>query len=224
MSQLITVQDVKDGINNMLPTNYVSDDADLLAFVNRAARRLVKKAPIPHLTKEIDATIVVDVNSPEGSFVLDVSLYDHVKAFRNEDNKRVYNIAPLSDRFLDAHTSRDNFIDIGLLPNYQGDRYYEVPETSCDDLEGVTLKALVKCSYIEVTSLSDYLPFSAIGGIKLALTAVFYEDKGETNNAKQAWLDAIQEETESSIAYRGPVYPTLKFYGTEALGVTQSVY
>ena len=195
----------------MIPSNYIDVDADFMSFANRAAQRLVSKAPVPHLLREISVTITADGNS-DGSVIMDVELFESFLAFRIEETGMVYHISPLSDRYVNNAVARENFVDLGLLPTYTGNRYFEVPKVFCG-LGDYTLKALAKGSYEEISAMTDVLPFDNVGSMKLAMSAVFFEDKGESTSADEYWAKAILEETESAREYIGAAYPTIKFYG-----------
>ena len=217
MSTLVTLQRLYDEASHILPSQCTQDLTDFTTLANRAAERLILKGAVPGMLREIELPFDADRR-----ITLATDEYYHVMSFGYCD--RPWRIVALTDKYLSEGVGRDAFIDYGYNPTDDTQRLYEAPQDLKEDLTGETCTALVKVKYVPVSNLTDKFPISAIGGLKLAMVAMYYEDQGDQATAESYWTMAVRELEESSRQFRGPVAPSIQFFDPMETDTTQHMY
>ena len=217
MSTLVTLDRLYDEVSYILPSNCVADFDEFTTLANRAVERLVIKGAVPGMLREVE----LGFNS-ERQILLSTSDYYSIFAIEYQD--RPFHIAPITDKYLGVGVARDAFIDHGYLESDDTMRVYVAPADAKEDMTAETVTALVKKKYSPVVVGTDTFPISAIGGIKLAMTAMHYEDQGDQKTAQEYWMLSMRELEESSRQFRGPVVPAIQFFDPAMTDATNQFY
>jgi len=220
MSKPITFLEAYEEAQSVLPYQNVNDQAEFAKLLNRAAKRLIARAPMPNLicrkTLTIEADAVNDV-----AIRLDSNLYENLISLKKENS--VYDIIPVSSLYLDGKTGGASFVDEGIDSTVGFYHYYSAPSDN-SIVVGDEMDCLVKKCYTSVSLDTDLLPFDSVGAIKQAMIAVFYEDQGDATDAANYWQLAVNEATYDAREYRGSSYPIFSFRDPLFDSVTKNVY
>ena len=220
MSKLITFLEAYEEAQSVLPYQNTNDKAEFAKLLNRAAKRLIARGPMPNLVSSVKLIVESDVVN-DASIRLDLNLYESLLSVKN--GCRVYDIIPVSSLYLDSKIGHNSFIDNGINTSVGFYRYYLSPPNESIEV-GDELECLVKKSYDPVSDDNDLLPFDSVGAIKQAMIAVFYEDQGDATTAANYWQLAVNEATYDAREYRGSAYPVFSFRDPLFDQATKSVY
>ena len=220
MSRPITFLEAYEEAQSVLPYQNTNDPAEFAKLLNRAAKRLIARAPMPNLVCRRTLTVEADAVN-DAAIRLDCDLYESLLSLKY--CCRVYNIIPASSLFLDAKIGVNSFVDEGIDTTVDFYHYYSVPSNNSIAV-GDELDCLVKKCYVPVSDDADLLPFDSVGAIKQAMIAVFYEDQGDATTAANYWQLAVNEATLDSREFRGTSYPVFTFKDPLFDQATKSIY
>ncbi len=216
MSDLVTLEELKDEFLTKLPGNCNITEDDFIDLANRAAKALYKKTTLIGMMDE-----VISYPTNDNVIEVDTCSYSHALAFKVDC--KAYRIVTLPDTWKLDRAGYDSFVDLGYDKDNFNRRLYRIPECLHDNFEGKEFKSLVKIKFCKVKCDSDYFQIASLEAIKSAMTALLHEDNSDLDSAAKYWAFAVQYANEEAREFRGPVMPTITHHDTALTDVNENL-
>jgi hypothetical protein len=216
MSNLITLQELKDNLLTKLPGLCAITEPDFRDLANRAAYVLYNKTTLIGMFEELVVT------STDNLIDIDTEDYSHILSFRVDCNR--FHIVALTDTWKIDKAGFNSFVDMGYDKTNLVVRQYRLPECMHDqDLTDVVILALAKVRFLPVVLDTDYFQISSLEALKNAMIAINHEDESDPDTAAKYWEMAEDRANDDVREFRGPIMPHISKHDAAMTDVTQQL-